>query len=114
MKATELRIGNYLKRLDDSVFDVNSEDIQIIERWDSSEDLLPKPILLTEEWLKKFGFELYKKQMSLNVGGELFHYAMKNEFTIWTDLKSGWTLDSRKDRKTHWLNSVHQLQIQIK
>ena len=58
MKAQELRIGNYLKRLDESVFEVNSEDIQIVDRWDSSEDLLPKPIPLTEEWLIKFNMEL--------------------------------------------------------
>lgn len=56
MKATELRIGNYIKRLDDSIFEVNSEDIQMIDKWDSSSFLLPKPIPLTEEWFKKFGF----------------------------------------------------------
>lgn len=56
MKANELRIGNYLKRLDDSIFTVSVDDlVWLIEHHSSF--LKPKPILLTEQWLIKFGLE---------------------------------------------------------
>jgi hypothetical protein len=127
MKANELRLGNYVNvpipeqcpfRIDD--FECLSyEFIKVAQKQIiNGKEVHPltwygndlQPIPLTEEWLLKFGFKLYEKKVSLNIGGELFNYAMKDEFIIWTDLKSGWTLDSRKDRKTHWLNSLHQLQ----
>jgi hypothetical protein len=54
MKANELRIGNWLQRLDGSFFQVSLYDLQVIneliERWH------PSPINITEEWLLKFGF----------------------------------------------------------
>lgn len=58
MKANELRIGNWVKRLDNTEFQVSGEDIHIISNWSGSKDLLPNPIPLTEEWLLKFGFKL--------------------------------------------------------
>ena len=54
MNANELRIGNWLIRLDGSVFQTNASDINIIDRMPIH--LRPKPIPLTEEWLLKFGF----------------------------------------------------------
>ena len=53
MKASELRIGNWLN---DGFFDfqVEVQDILIIS--DMPEGLNIKPIPLTEEWLMKFGF----------------------------------------------------------
>ena len=107
MTANELRIGNYVY---DTLGKVNKIDLEAITYIVKEPHNQVKPIPLTEEWLLKFGFEFYKKQVSLNVGGELFNYAVKNEIIIWTDLKTGWTLDGRINRKTHWLNSVHQLQ----
>ncbi len=110
MKANELRIGNYVY-MDMSIDDIEVVRLKIGDLASfaiEARELYPIP--LTEEWLLKFGFEFYKKQVSLNVGGELFNYAVKNEIIIWTDLKTGWTLDGRINRKTHWLNSVHQLQ----
>jgi hypothetical protein len=104
MKASELRLGNCVFDAFGDIFQIDFIGICNVDK------LKLQPIPLTEEWLLKFGFKFYKKQVSLNIGGELFNYAMKDEFIIWTDLKSGWTLDSRKDRKTHWLNSLHQLQ----
>jgi hypothetical protein len=55
MKANELRIGNWLQRLDGSFFQLSLYDFQVIneliERWH------PSPINITEEWLLKFGFK---------------------------------------------------------
>ncbi len=55
MKANELRIGNWLQRLDDSFFQVDANDFKIIG--EIPEKLRPLPIKLTEEWLLKFGFK---------------------------------------------------------
>jgi hypothetical protein len=55
MKTNELRVGNWLQRLDGSFFQVSLYDFQVIteliERWH------PSPINITEEWLVKFGFK---------------------------------------------------------
>lgn len=58
MKASELRIGNYVAYYD--TFDIISGiSINIIHtvKYSSLEPNKIKPIPLTEEWLLKFGFE---------------------------------------------------------
>lgn len=67
MKANELRIGNWLQRLDGSFFQCTPNDILIIYQWDGSESLLPKPIPITEELLLKCGFE--KKHTDVFIKG---------------------------------------------
>ena len=53
MEAKELRIGNLLKcAKSDNFFEVSYEDLGYINDGISES----KPILLTEEWLLKFGF----------------------------------------------------------
>src|SRR4051812_37135324 len=61
LTATELRIGNYLQRLDDSIFQVAPSDIEKIAQWEFNTGILPKPIRLIEEWLVNFGFKDGKK-----------------------------------------------------
>jgi len=59
MKATELRIGNWVHDVVGD-FQINGHQIDMLER----RVVTYKPIPLTEEWLIKFGFELegyYKK-----------------------------------------------------
>jgi len=55
MEANELRMGNWLKRLDNTLFQVTGNDIHSMD--DLPDYLKPHPIPLTEEWLLKFGFE---------------------------------------------------------
>jgi hypothetical protein len=55
MKATELRIGNWVK-LGLHEFAVELPDIRRLKSWPDQY----KPIPLTEEWLIKFGFEIYE------------------------------------------------------
>jgi hypothetical protein len=61
MKATELRIGNWV-----NVVDKNYQVTQILERGvncgliGAMYDIV-KPIPLTEEWLERFGFERYEE-----------------------------------------------------
>ena len=66
MKATELRIGNYLhSNITGHVFQVFASDIVNI-----NEDLaVAKPIPLTEQWLKDFGFT--------EVKDKAYHYTLK-------------------------------------
>lgn len=61
MKPNELRIGNYIKTYgqDDgciTVTEISQSEVSFKERDSVKIDLL-EPIPLTEEWLKKFGFD---------------------------------------------------------
>lgn len=79
-----------------------------------------EPIPLTEEWLLKFGFEIKRKQYSLNVGNELFNYAIKEHFIIWKSGDSGylkmrkdgdgWMIKECYERHDYIYKYVHQLQ----
>lgn len=53
MKATELRIGNYIKKRTGKVIQCDLNTIANVQR----QGVFFKPIPLTEEWLLKFGFE---------------------------------------------------------
>lgn len=57
MKAQELRIGNYYLQdcLGGEISQIKAKDI--LELYDDPLEDYYKPILLTEEWLLKFGFE---------------------------------------------------------
>lgn len=55
MKAKDLRIGNWCKRLDNTEFQISGKDISQID--DFPIELRPKPIELNAEWLVKLGFE---------------------------------------------------------
>ena len=62
MKATELRIGNW-------VLSPTEGEIQIENGWQIDEGEEVEPIPLTEEWLVKFGFE--NNSMNLDEEGFL-------------------------------------------
>ena len=64
MKANELRIGNLLQKSNGQIFTVsrldNTNDVQVLEErglFTLGYNLLGIP--LTEEWLLKFGFEVF-------------------------------------------------------
>lgn len=58
MKANELRIGNLLYYGKDLI-KVSASDFAVFELYESKgQDHPYKPILITEEWLLKFGFEI--------------------------------------------------------
>ncbi len=98
MTATELRIGNWCYSSKNEPFQVNADDLvvmEIISGQSSPSEIQYNPIPLTEEWFLKFGFEhagdryvidykdiLYavkrgehiKFDFGLNEGGLLYHY----------------------------------------
>lgn len=104
MKATELRIGNWLKRLDDSEFQVTANDIMIISKWSNPFAILPSGIPLTEEWLLKFGFKR---------NGYSFEKGMI-WFRFWNDKRGRKSLPNacavNKEEISYELQYVHQLQ----
>ena len=104
MEAKELRIGNYL--IHDGYFIKSySVDgfINIIKNIDNYD-----PILLTEEWLVKFGAELKK------VVGMDNEYNLKlGEVEISWDKKTGVTvfvLDTLESFRVSYIKYVHQFQ----
>lgn len=60
MEAKELRVGNWLSRIDGTEFQVSIDDLKAISELQGS--LYPTPIPLTEEWLVKFVFEKFNNQ----------------------------------------------------
>ena len=80
MKASELRIGNYVKfkGCGDKPFKVFR-----IDTTESSTFTTAEPIPLTEEWLLRFGFEDYQKTENpdyLNEFGQEWHKIYFNGF----------------------------------
>lgn len=59
MKATELRLGNYVMNLEGEISKITgiSDPIISTEKMSGDIDAWTDPIPLTEEWLLKFGFE---------------------------------------------------------
>jgi len=118
MKANALRIGNFVwdnYSGEMIVHNINAEYhcIDLIKqnglpsgRYDIESI---EPIPLTEEWLVRFGFDCGSKNYSLNVGMELFDYAVKDKFCIWGG-KNGWCVVELPHLGQHYINSVHQLQ----
>ena len=86
MRADELRIGNYLKK--DVVVKIDAKII--FDIWIETEEYEPIPI--TEEWVFKFGFELFDywptfdedneapeffyMQYKLKISGKSFYYTI--------------------------------------
>lgn len=56
MKATELRIGNWIQDEENTHYQVEVEDIENLNYYEKYQETM-FPIPLTEEWLVKFGFE---------------------------------------------------------
>jgi hypothetical protein len=96
MKAEELRIGNYVNyNGKDCVFDI----YDIVNLHDDEDCAnLTNPIPLTEEWLLKFGFEIYEFDHKEN------QYGLKGRLIV---LREGYFCDYGTSVV---LKSVHQLQ----
>ena len=81
MKASELRIGNWLQDQYTNVLElVNADTIHDIsigsERY--------QPIPLTEEWLLKLGFEIHQKHENGNIFRKEISY--HSGFKVWLDI----------------------------
>lgn len=106
MNATELRIGNLILDGDGNECCINTAIIQIIER---EKGHLFKPIPLTEEWLKKLGFEI----RSEDEGISKYYYISGIPFELSEDGSSkGFDFSYFYDKPYYLCNVqyVHQLQ----
>lgn len=76
MKANELRIGNWVNNNEED-YQITSATIAQLERGDST----AKPILLTEEWLVKFGAEKVNQiDWVLKIGSVVFCFRFYKEW----------------------------------
>ena len=114
MKATELRIGNWVLEPMKSKGIVSWGQCQIFHgdfKLCESNPELYKPIPLTEEWLKKFGLE---QQGSHEQDGENFiEFGIDDRFSITCLRRSGvfeMDYDVGYSQQTRTLKYVHQLQ----
>ena len=77
MNAAELRIGNLVQ--DRHSEECGMIDIVVLGIIDAMENHSYQPIPLTEEWLKRFGFEKYNlNNFTLSWGGVLFYYRISD------------------------------------
>ena len=134
MKANELRIGNFVKLcglgsdMEVCVTSVSQIQIHYAPRLKLEEETdflralfcYVEPIPLTEEWLLWLGFTVKVKNYSLNIGSELFEYAIKDQFVIWNAKDSlelrikkqgpGWVFREMTEKNDLVYKYVHQLQ----
>ena len=108
MKATELRLGNWVEQPNDGVTRVTAvlNDLQI-KTETGYIDKYCRPIPLTEEWLLKFGFT-YDKSFGWSFSDEkiyfiLSYYQPSNRVVLETDEES--VINVPQD-----ISYVHQLQ----
>lgn len=103
MKATELRIGNYVELRGETttIWKVSKETIHA-EPFDCPMCDEIKPIPLTEEWLLKFGFEKHLNYWMIPSKGFFIGVTLNNEIYPMFDT------DNPIPIKT--LKYVHQLQ----
>ena len=85
MKPIELRIGNYVSNQTGGLKDIPIGEPHQIEIIDFPWAELYVPILLTEQWLKDFGFE--QDCNWFNKWGENFRFKMcMNDKSVWTEI----------------------------
>ena len=109
----ELRIGNLVKLMlnheDYEILSVKIEDLAWIEKLQGEYE----PILLTEEWLTRFGFVRINHQMSLNDGSMTYHYELNGDNRFWQLYFNGRAFSINEPKFRHHLyhnQYVHQLQ----
>jgi hypothetical protein len=108
MNASELRVGNYVMH-EPTIDDWEEIRIKVgtIIQCEISPDSF-EPILLTEEWLLKFGFEekhgVFKKYMN----EQIIAIGLDGSFGLYND-KSRWRIGSSFSND-YRLKYVHQLQ----
>lgn len=99
IKATELRIGNFATRHfekgEGDFTTCTARDIFDCKRSEVEPDFKfhYEGIELTTPWLERFGFTKGRKQVSMNIGGELFNY-WNGPVLLWEVKEGVYTLDS--------------------
>lgn len=107
MEAKELRIGNLIQSIHGDNCTCTEVDLDLFEALNNDQyseyDLIP--IILTEEWLLKFGFEKYDDGGELN-GNDCFYGIKKTGIVI--GLTPKFNLSGYRPAKR--IIYVHQLQ----
>lgn len=130
MNKSTLQIGNYVnyEQTTHQIDELHSD--KVIHHWlrSNSDGYVTSygqisPIEISTEELEKFGFERFKKKISM-VSSELIDYweksygesdemGIKPVFTIWTDRKVSYfsmkTLNKPSDRKFRYIHELQQL-----
>ena len=113
MKATELRIGNWINYIGSGDVQLSSKEA-LCNVFDDLESEYPlsSPIPLTEEWLLKFGFEL-KDEVNMGFIKQINFPHMKNYLYANSKFYTTALWDDKKQIEIFIMNQakyVHQLQ----
>jgi hypothetical protein len=110
MKASELRIGNYVYA-NKKVREISHSDISEIVH----ETIVPKyineykPIPLTEEWLVKFGFEKWEAKFNMGSSSQPMSGWVNGKFNLYKSYQ-GITHEQHISTNNLICKYVHQLQ----
>lgn len=104
MKASELRIGNYIENTDSQMASYMVVNADVIKQNEHTMYASLEPIPLTEEWLLKFGFEFH-----VNANCENFYYTKDAFICIRCDEDFEWFRYYNGDFYSE-IEYVHQLQ----
>jgi hypothetical protein len=115
MKANELRVGNYISLLG---IDKQVEGIANLRNrrdmyWITCKDIVDvkiihfKPILLTEEWLLKFGFEKEKIQLTTYTKIKLSITLKTNEYVSGRTYFNSWCILEKQIEYVHQLQNLY-------
>jgi len=90
---------------------LDCQDLDWLVRSKDDFNLSHRPVPLTPEILTEWcNMKLERKQLSLNIGGELMDYATDGKMCIYYS-KKGWTLDSIVNKDTVYFQYLHELQL---
>lgn len=87
MKASELRIGNFIENTDSQMASYMVVNADVIKQNEHTMYASLEPLPLTEAWLLKFGFNEYmsKSDLRISIGGGVlmqFHFGV-NQIECW-------------------------------
>ena len=90
---------------------LDCQDLDWLVRSKDDFNLSHRPVPLTPEILTEWcNMKLERKQLSINIGGELMDYATDGKMCIYCS-KKGWTLDSIVNKNTVYFHYLHELQL---
>jgi hypothetical protein len=104
MKASELRIGNFIENTDSQMASYMVVNADVIKQNEHTMYASLEPIPLTEEWLLKFGFSCEAK-----MGGDGIEFRVYHFDILTFNTNHGWWYKFEPMNDTP-LEYVHQLQ----
>jgi hypothetical protein len=112
MKASEVRLGNLVL---DTKGNINVVDLEALTYMSKEPLNQVTPIILTEEWLKNFGFKMYGSRYFINDKCKIFIFIQRyldaySPLTVGNFYIGTYTISKKIEYTDTEIKYVHQLQ----